>query len=386
MQGHKDTVLALAISKDGATLVSGGKDETLRIWDLSDQFPRKTLKSHRGPVNALAITPDGRYLVSGGEDKTLKLWNLPAGTAVLCLMDLAASPPTTKGVTIRHEGHARRKTHSWTQPCGSPIPAGAVCVCNCVPGSWRADPEALDAPPTRKKPPAKKKKTRTRVHRKTQSCGMRIPAGYTCTCNCVPVCQAHRLLHPDPVVRVMAEQLLYLMGAGERDYLRWAAREAEPALANRIRRVMASIRRGQQPRPARWPKVGECVERLAHADEVVAIMAAQMLDRLGSKARALKPAIRRNMQRLLDNARERPWHVRHGVSRPGIVPRRVIPSSDGLDDRIDRADEHALSLGGMEGYTTGKALISLPSPAGKGQGGAIQSEVFPPASLIATGE
>jgi hypothetical protein len=24
---------------------------------------------------------------------------------------------------------------TFTQPCGTPIPAGAVCVCNCVPGT-----------------------------------------------------------------------------------------------------------------------------------------------------------------------------------------------------------------------------------------------------------
>jgi|GEM_PF-972562 len=360
LQGHKDSVLALAIDRDGTTLVSGGKDETVRVWNLSDQSLRKTLKPHRGPVNALAITPDGDFLVSGGEDKTLKLWNLPAGTAVLCLMDLAASPPTTKGVTIRHQGHTRRKTHSWTQPCGSPIPAGAVCVCNCVPGSWRADPEALDAPPARKKAPAKKRKTRTRIHHKHQACGMRIPAGYTCTCNCVPVCQAHRLRHPDPVVRDMAGQLLFLMGARERDYLRWAAREAEPALADRIRRVMAAIGRNQQPHPARWPKVSECVKRLADADEIVAIMAAQMLDRLGVKARALKPAIRRDIQRLLDNASERPWHVRYGVHRQTTFPHRDLPLPGRRGDKDKRAGKDPLPLPG-EGRGEGISKESRPA-------------------------
>jgi hypothetical protein len=40
----------------------------------------------------------------------------------------------------------------------------------------------------------------------------------------------------------------------------------------------------------------------------------------------------------------------------------------------------------MEGFTTGKALNLLSSPAGSGPGGGIQNEVIPPEVSIATEE
>ena len=316
LQGHKDSVMALAISPDGAVLLSGSQDDTIRLWDLGERSLQNTIKQHKGGVYALAITPGGDCFASASEDKTARLWNFPEGTAVACLMDLAASPPTTKGVTIKHTRHTKRgtsKTYSWTQPCGSPIPAGAVCTCNCVPGSYGLVDDA-PAPVRKKTKPKPKAKPKTRTHRKSQACGVKIPAGYVCTCNCVPVCQAHRLNHPDPVVRTLAEELLYLMGSTEFGYLRWAAANAAPALALRIRRVMAAIGRGKQPAPHRWPRPSECTQRLHHVDEVIAIMAAQMLQQRGVSNRQMRPSTQRRMTELLDSAAKSPWFVRYGVA------------------------------------------------------------------------
>lgn len=35
-----------------------------------------TFRGHAGTVNALVIAPDGRTLISGGDDKTIKIWQL----------------------------------------------------------------------------------------------------------------------------------------------------------------------------------------------------------------------------------------------------------------------------------------------------------------------
>ena len=107
----------------------------------------------------------------------------------------------------------------------------------------------------------------------------------------------------------MAEALLYCMGPAESDYLRWAIRHAKPGIAPRIRQVMAAFRRERQPRPPRWPSVGNCLRRLRHRDEVIAIMAAQVLQQRG--ARGLPQAIRDAIARLLDSAARRPWYVRY---------------------------------------------------------------------------
>ncbi len=51
----------------------------------------------------------------------------------VCFFDPAATPADDSGRTYTvtdSTGIAR----TYTLPCGSPIPAGAVCTCNCIPG------------------------------------------------------------------------------------------------------------------------------------------------------------------------------------------------------------------------------------------------------------
>ena len=85
------------------------------------------------------------------------------------------------------------------------------------------------------------------------------------------------MLHENPVVRTMAEELLLLMGAREFEYMAWAADKAEPALRVRIREIMRAIDAGALPDPERWPSADECIARLDDPDDVIALMAAQLL-------------------------------------------------------------------------------------------------------------
>lgn len=132
LEGHEYGVTALAVTPDGKTLISASEDSTIRLWSVADGGLLKILEGHGGAVNALAVSLDGRTLFSGGEDMTIRKWSLPGGKPLGCLMDLVASPDA-KGVKYKtRDEHGR--TVTYTLPCGSPIPAGAVCVCNCVPG------------------------------------------------------------------------------------------------------------------------------------------------------------------------------------------------------------------------------------------------------------
>ena len=122
-------VNAVAISPDGRLVAEAGAGHSIKLWSVPHGAPLKTLEGHTGVVYALAISPDGRMLASGSEDRTVRLWSLPDGKPLpTCLMDVESSPPEVKGVqyTIRSE--------SYTVACGSPVPPGAVCTCNCVPG------------------------------------------------------------------------------------------------------------------------------------------------------------------------------------------------------------------------------------------------------------
>lgn len=79
LRGHTSWVLCLAASSDGQTLVSGGLDDRIMVWDLVSGACDKILEGHSKSVNGLAISPDGKTLVSCSDDISLKFWDLPRG-------------------------------------------------------------------------------------------------------------------------------------------------------------------------------------------------------------------------------------------------------------------------------------------------------------------
>jgi WD40 repeat protein len=83
-------------------VLSGAKDRTLRLWDLSSGECRKVLEGHEDVVRAVAILPDGGWALSGGEDKTVRLWELATGRC--------ASVERTSGsvLTLAVSGDGRR--------------------------------------------------------------------------------------------------------------------------------------------------------------------------------------------------------------------------------------------------------------------------------------
>src|SRR3954471_15864055 len=72
LEGHTDPVYAIAWSLDGKTLVTGGFDSTVRLWDAATRKEIKRFDGHTGLVLAVAPAPDGKRLLSGSLDKTAK--------------------------------------------------------------------------------------------------------------------------------------------------------------------------------------------------------------------------------------------------------------------------------------------------------------------------
>ncbi|MHC0068244.1 nSTAND1 domain-containing NTPase [Nostoc sp. UIC 10890] len=75
LKGHKNFVSSVAISSDGQTIVSGGRDGTVRIWNRNGQPLAQPLKGHKSFVSSVAISTDGQTIVSGGRDGTVRIWN-----------------------------------------------------------------------------------------------------------------------------------------------------------------------------------------------------------------------------------------------------------------------------------------------------------------------
>jgi len=83
--GHEGPVTALAFSPDGASLVSGSADRTVRVWKLADATQQAAFTGHAAEIGAVAFHPGNQLVGSGDRAAGLKLWNAADGTEVRSL-------------------------------------------------------------------------------------------------------------------------------------------------------------------------------------------------------------------------------------------------------------------------------------------------------------
>jgi platelet-activating factor acetylhydrolase IB subunit alpha len=75
--GHRGQgIAALCLHPHHTTLVSGGEDSTIKLWDTSTSTLEKTLTGHTACVNGLDYDSKGEKLVSCSNDMTIKIWAL----------------------------------------------------------------------------------------------------------------------------------------------------------------------------------------------------------------------------------------------------------------------------------------------------------------------
>lgn len=74
--GHAGPVWCLWFDPDRDRVLSGGYDQTVKIWSLSGQRCEATLRGHDGWVRSIELLQGGRLVASGGSDGLLKLWSL----------------------------------------------------------------------------------------------------------------------------------------------------------------------------------------------------------------------------------------------------------------------------------------------------------------------
>jgi len=63
-------------------MASGSDDQKIRLGNASTRKPMQQLEGHTSGVHTVTFTPDGKTLVSGGRDKMVRLWDVPTGQAV----------------------------------------------------------------------------------------------------------------------------------------------------------------------------------------------------------------------------------------------------------------------------------------------------------------
>jgi WD40 repeat protein len=66
MEGHTRSVTSVAFSQDGKHIVSGSRDETIRVWDSeTGDVVLGPLEGHTSFINSVAFSQDGKRIVSG---------------------------------------------------------------------------------------------------------------------------------------------------------------------------------------------------------------------------------------------------------------------------------------------------------------------------------
>ncbi|KAI0566520.1 WD40-repeat containing protein [Gracilaria domingensis] len=86
---HSSDVRGVAVSSAGL-IATASRDNSVVIWNVTQQEPQNILKGHTHFVNALAFVGTSR-LVSASGDKTLRVWNVERGECVHVLQGHTAS-------------------------------------------------------------------------------------------------------------------------------------------------------------------------------------------------------------------------------------------------------------------------------------------------------
>ncbi|RUS24858.1 pyridoxal phosphate-dependent transferase [Jimgerdemannia flammicorona] len=79
--GHQEGIYCVQF--DESKIVSGSRDNTIKIWDITTGRCLRTLSKHAASV--LCLQYDDRYIVSGSSDNTMIQWDLATGEVIRTL-------------------------------------------------------------------------------------------------------------------------------------------------------------------------------------------------------------------------------------------------------------------------------------------------------------
>lgn len=73
------TADSVACSRDGSTIVTGGSEMVVKLWDARTRQLKRSLKGHQMQIQKVAISPDGTLVASASADWTVKVWDAETG-------------------------------------------------------------------------------------------------------------------------------------------------------------------------------------------------------------------------------------------------------------------------------------------------------------------
>jgi WD40 repeat protein len=78
-RGHEGDIYSVAFTAGDDRLLSGSKDGTVRLWDISTQRQVPCFARHQDTVKSVACSPINSLALSASDDMTIRLWDLDEG-------------------------------------------------------------------------------------------------------------------------------------------------------------------------------------------------------------------------------------------------------------------------------------------------------------------
>ncbi|HND55114.1 MAG TPA: WD40 repeat domain-containing protein, partial [Pirellulaceae bacterium] len=111
--GHAGAVNGVVFTPDGQTLLSGGVDKSVRLWNVANAQVVRALSGPTDAITGVTISGDGTRVAAVGLDKQVRVWNFADGAVVATLpaptpvRRLVASPDGTRFATAGDEAVVR---------------------------------------------------------------------------------------------------------------------------------------------------------------------------------------------------------------------------------------------------------------------------------------
>lgn len=55
---------------------SCSRDKTIKMWEISTGYCKRTWSGHEAWVRRIAVSKDGQTIVSGSDDQSIIVWNV----------------------------------------------------------------------------------------------------------------------------------------------------------------------------------------------------------------------------------------------------------------------------------------------------------------------
>jgi WD40 repeat protein len=174
-------IRAMIVAPDGSSVIAGTNAGVLNVCSMLVENEVQSFRTSTSGVSSLRLATKKNLLAVGSVEGQILLYQWPEMKLRSYLFDPTDNNTDVKGISYNVYDKIENRSIAYTMPCGTAIPVGATCICNCVPGRHTDVATSSRGRPSPPAVPGSRRDTLTLPCTPTPP-----PPGYVCTCNCVP--------------------------------------------------------------------------------------------------------------------------------------------------------------------------------------------------------